>query len=157
MIKYLLGVLLLLVVGLSGTSCHYRSQTIMLEREVSSVTAEVETWKDKTQEAVDREVQANTRCLITQQTVEDVHVQNTNIDELKNTTLRDLAKQPHDKLLETIIDANQKPTKVADDAHLSTDAMRLLNSAYCAGAKNDSACSPTGTVPALPASKSRRQ
>ncbi len=155
MTKYIIAILFALVVSLFGTSYHYRSEVKKLEAATVVLEQNVQTWKDRTQEAIDREVLANTRCTISQQKVEVVTEANESLEESKNLTLRELAKQPHDQLLETIIDANQKPKTVADDARLSADIMRMLNSAYCAGAKDDSYCTPSGTPAKLPASKSK--
>lgn len=154
MLNYILALLVVLVLSLGAATYGYKTKADRLGDEVATLTKEVKDWQDKTQEAIDREVLANTRCTISQQTVETVTTVNTTLEESKNLTLRELAKQPHDKLLETIINANQKPITVADDARLSADAMRLLNSAYCAGAKNDSACPTIGTPDKLPTSKS---
>lgn len=154
MTKYILGVLLAIIISLSATTCHYRGETNRLEVEAITLEQSVKTWKEKTQEAIDREVQANTRCLISQQQVAITNDANASLDESKEMTLRELAKQPHDKLLETIIDANQKTKPVADDARLSPDVMRMLNAAYCAGAKDDPTCTAHRATKELPASKS---
>lgn len=157
MTKYILGVLLAIIISLAATTCSYRATSLSLEREVATLNKDVQTWKDKTQEAIDREVKANTRCLINQQTVEKVTEENEALEESKNITLRELAKQPHDKLLETIIDANQKTTTVPDDARLSADIMRMLNAAYCAGAKDDPTCTAASPAKTVHTGKSGKQ
>lgn len=156
MLKYILAILGTVVLSLLATTFVYKSKYESQLIQVTSLNAEVVLWQERTQEAVDREVEANTRCVISQKVVETTNAGNAVLDESRDLTLRELASQPHQALLETIIDANQKPITVADDARLSVTAMRLLNDAYCTGAKDDSACPAIGIVPSVQAKKSGR-
>ena len=156
MLNYIIAILGAIVLSLAATVMIYKSKYETQVERVSSLSSEVQLWKDKTQESIDREVEANTRCTISQAVVTATNTENATLDDQRELTLRELASQPHQALLEKIIDDNQKPIVVADDARLSASAMRMLNDAYCAGAKDDSACPATRAVPAVQTKKSGR-
>lgn len=152
MVHYILAFLVMIMMGLGATSCAYKDKADRLSKELAVSEQQTQMWKDNTQAAINREVLANTRCVISQNVVDGVTDVNTSLDDTTNASLKELARQPHNKLLETIIDA--KPITVADGARLSDSVMRLLNEAYCAGANNDSACPAIKPVPALQTNKS---
>ena len=156
MLNYVLALLAVLVFGLGAATYGYKAKADRLGDSVATLQGEVSQWKEKAQEAINREVVANTRCVASQVIVSDTNSVISTLEESKNVTLRELASQPHSKLLETIIDANTKTPTVADDARLSSDAMRMLNEAYCAGS-NDPTCPASGATKTVRTSKGSGQ
>lgn len=154
--KYIVAILLSFVLLLGWQGWSLRKNNVELNVTISSLKTDISSWREKAEKAIAQEGIARQQCKIGEDITYQTDKDNKALDTSTGVTLRELAKQPHDKLLEKIIDANQKPI-MADDARLSSAAMRLLNEAFCAGAKDDPYCSSSNSVNTLHPATSGRQ
>lgn len=136
MFKYIVGLLLVLVVVL-GIS------TYTLIGDVAVAKSEAATMKTLANKSAEAVRVASESCAASLKTVFDTQKAIDALNEARGDDLSALASLTQITLPETNIHGATKPTvapKVADDLRLSPDTMRLLDNAYCSGAKADPYC-----------------
>lgn len=136
MLNYLLAILFASTLGFGMATYHLTGKLAVAvehaERLQKLAAANVE--------AVERAVDS---CKITLKTIDDTQKAVDALNESRNNDLSALKDVTHITLPETHINGTTKPTapdKAADDLRLSPDTMRLLDNAYCSGAKADPYC-----------------
>lgn len=136
MYKYLLAILLASTLGL-GVS------TYQLIGKLANTEAQVELWQQKANQNAEAVTRAVESCEISLKAIEDTQKAIDALNESRTSDLDALAAIPQITLPETHVNGSHPTTaasKTADDLRLSPDLMRLLDNAYCSGAKGDSYC-----------------
>lgn len=137
MVKYLIAILLATALGLGVA-------TYQLIGKLAVAEADVSHWTEIANQNAKTVLDVKSACEITVKTITDNQKAIDAINESRGSDLDALAALPQVTLPETHINASTKPTaaptKNADDARLSPDLMRLLDNAYCSGAKADPYC-----------------
>lgn len=136
MLKYIMGFLVVLVVVLSISTYNLIGDLAVAEREMTAF-ALLANKNAKQAENVKASCDITLESLRATQKVIDT------LNEARQDDLSALEALPQVTLPEIKINASKTPTapsKNADDLRLSPDTMRLLDNAYCSGAKGDSYC-----------------
>lgn len=137
MLKYIMGLLVVLVLVLGYTTYTLIGDLAVSKQEVNMMT-EVANANSKAAKTLEESCQSSLNAIQANQKVIDA------LNESRGSDLDALMTIPQITLPETHINASTKPTaaptKSADDVRLSPDLMRLLDNAYCSGAKTDPYC-----------------
>lgn len=136
MLKYIMGLLVILVVAL-GIS------TYTLIGDVATAKGELANMTEVANSNAKALVYYKESCAITINTITSTQKAIDTLNEARGDDLSGLAAIPQITLPETHVNGSKPttaPSKVADDLRLSPDLMRLLDNAYCSGAKGDNYC-----------------
>lgn len=138
MLKYITVALLVLSLVLGFT-------TYKLVREVATLEVSVQTYTDLAN-ANAREVdKLKQSCSVTEKVVKENRDTIDALETSREATLGALNALPLTTLPETLQNGKETSTEpirktYSDDSRLSPALMQLLDTAYCSGSKNDSAC-----------------
>lgn len=136
MFKYLVAILFASTVGFGAATYHLTGKLAVAVSEAERIQAVAINNATALKMAQDS-------CEITIKAIGDTQKAIDALNESRTSDLSALEAIPQITLPETKINGTTKPTvapKTADDLRLSPDTMRLLDNAYCSGAKGDSYC-----------------
>lgn len=136
MLKYLLAFLLVSSLGLGATTYH-------LIGKLAEQEAKVTVWQEKANQNAKAAALLGESCKVTMLVLQATQEKLDALQQSRTSDLEALQAIPQITLPETHVNAPTKPTapsKAADDLRLSPDVMRLLDNAYCSGAKGDNYC-----------------
>lgn len=137
--NYVMGILLVLTIVLGFTTYIYHGNANRLQQEVAEVSI-------KLQESEANVTLANNSCEISQSITKDV----ADVIDQQQTVMT--------KALETLVTVpsleGHSNEKYADDASLSPELMRLLDTTYCSAAKTDPTCTTSRSAKDVPSGKS---
>lgn len=137
MLKYITAALLVLSLVLGFT-------TYKLVREVAALEVSVQTYTDLADSNAKEVDKLKLSCSVTEKVVKDNRDTIDALETSREGILGALNSLPHPTLPETKVNGKESTTEpskaIADDSRLSPALMQLLDTAYCSGSKNDSAC-----------------
>lgn len=138
MLKYITAALLVLSLVLGFT-------TYKLMGEVATLEVSVQTYTDLANANANEVDNLKLSCSVTQQVVKDNRDTIDALQKSREATLGALNALPLTTLPETQQNGKETSTEsirktYSDDSRLSPALMQLLDTAYCSGSKNDSAC-----------------
>lgn len=134
--NYMLSFLLLITLGLGYTTYH-------LDSKLTESKAEVIHWTDKAAAAAKVTDEVKLSCDATLKALMQSQATLVSFDKAMQGDLSELTSTPLTIPSETTQNASQAPTGTLEgstDLKLSPSVMRLLDNAYCSGAKDDPYC-----------------
>lgn len=137
MLKYITAILLVLslVLGFS---------TYKLVREVAALEVSVQTYQDLANANAQAVEKLRASCSVTEKVVKDNRDTIDALQKSREDVLGALNSLPQATLPENKVNGKESTTgstkAFADDSRLSPALMQLLDTAYCSGSKDDSAC-----------------
>lgn len=137
MTKYLIAILLALSIGFGVSTYKLVGKVAVYEKENILLAAAVKTAEDNAKLSIDS-------CKITTEVIGDVNSKNETLSDERTELLEALERLTHPTPQVIRNEGIQKPTEApatyADSGRLSPNLMRLLDTAYCSGDKDSSAC-----------------
>ena len=127
--SYLTVILATLLLVVVGYAYHSHTENVRLIGEVS-------TFKSAAEENLKAKEQADASCEATVELLSEHYKEQAKLQASQQATGDAINSLPTLTIKETANEAPTKPQSYADDARLSPDTMRLLDTAYCDGDKD---------------------